>query len=61
MAGRFWAYYVAVVMAAFNSITLIVSALAGGIGLLMPLGINLIVLYWLLRRDVREWAGLTSW
>jgi hypothetical protein len=38
-----------------------VSALAGGIGLLVPLSINLLVLFWLLRRDVREWAGLTSW
>lgn len=61
MAGRFWAYYVALVMAAFNAIALLVSALTGTTGLLVPLIVNVAVLYWLLRRDLRAWAGLTNW
>jgi uncharacterized membrane protein (DUF2068 family) len=59
--GKFWAYYVAVVMAAFNLIMLLLSALMGSTGLFVPLSINVTVLYWLLRRNVRAWAGLTSW
>lgn len=61
VTGKFWAYYVAVVITAINAITLFVAALAGTTGLLVPLSINVTVLYWLLRRDVRAWAGLTSW
>jgi hypothetical protein len=59
--GRLWAYYVAVAMSGFNSITLLVAAIAGTTGLVVPLSINVTVLYWLLRRSVREWAGLTGW
>ena len=56
VTGKSWAYYVAVVMAAFNLITLLLSALVGSTGLLVPLSVNVTVLYWLLRRDVRTWA-----
>lgn len=61
VAGRLWAYYVAVVMAAFNSLTLFVAAITGTTDLVVPLSVNITALYWLLRRNVRQWAGLTSW
>lgn len=60
VTGRAWAYFVALALAAVNTISGLVLLVQGVAGILVPLLVNGLVLGSLVRHDVRRWAGLSG-